>query len=72
MKKGILKKSERKPPPPAVSEEMDRMFAMSIALEEAEGGDSLYDDELEQLAAIQESLDEIKNGIPNNEVCCSI
>ena len=48
------------------------MFAMSIALEETEGGDSLYDDELEQLAAIQESLDEIKNGIPNNEVCCSI
>lgn len=72
MKKGILKKSERKSPTPAVSEEMDRMFAMSIALEEAEGNDSLYDDELETLAAIQESLDEIKNGIPNNKVCCAI
>lgn len=34
--------SEKKAPPQAMNEELDRMFAMSIALEEAEGGDSLF------------------------------
>ena len=34
--------SEEKATQQAVNEELDRMFAVSIALEEAEGGDSLF------------------------------
>lgn len=49
-----------------MNEELDRMFAMSIALEEAEGGDSLF---------FRQDFDQFAkqfpthNGISLHEVC---
>ncbi len=61
--------SEEKATQQAVNEELDRMFAMSIALEEAEGGDSLFfKQDFEQFAE-QFPPAKFHNGISLNEVC---
>ena len=62
--------AEENAKPPATNEELDLMFAMSMALEDDEVVDSSYLDKLfQQSVVINRSLDEYTNDIVNNTVC---